>query len=70
MSERFKYDIAIVGAGRVGLPLGLMLSKVGFKCFGVDRDDRLIDKVNNKELPFLEPKFEEVIKEVDFKIYK
>jgi UDP-N-acetyl-D-mannosaminuronic acid dehydrogenase len=66
----FKYDAAIVGVGRVGLPLGLMLSRAGLKCFGIDRDDRLIDKVNNKEMPFLEPKFETVIKEVDFKIDK
>lgn len=70
MGKRFKYDAAIVGTGRVGLPLGLMLSKVGFNCCGVDRDDMIINKVNNKELPFLESGFETLIKEVDFKIYK
>jgi UDP-N-acetyl-D-mannosaminuronic acid dehydrogenase len=70
MSEIFKYDVAIVGVGRVGLPLGLMLSRAGLKCFGIDRDDYLIDKVNNKEMPFLEPKFEALIQEVDFKIDK
>ncbi|MDR0664444.1 MAG: hypothetical protein LBF86_02835 [Helicobacteraceae bacterium] len=48
MSDSFKYDAAIVGTGRVGLPLGLTLSKAGLKCFGVDRDDQLIDKVNKK----------------------
>jgi GDP-L-fucose synthase len=70
MNEAFKYDVAIVGVGRVGLPLGLMLSKAGLKCFGIDRDDNLIAKVNNKEMPFFEPKLETVIKEVEFKIDK
>jgi UDP-N-acetyl-D-mannosaminuronic acid dehydrogenase len=68
MQSKFEYDIAIVGTGRVGLPLGLMLSKVGFKSIGIDRDKNIIEKVNNKEMPFLEAGFETLIKEVDFSI--
>jgi UDP-N-acetyl-D-mannosaminuronic acid dehydrogenase len=66
--DRKPFDVLIVGTGRVGLPLGLMLTKIGFKCIGVDRDTELIKKVNGKEMPFREPGFAELIKEVDFKI--
>jgi UDP-N-acetyl-D-mannosaminuronic acid dehydrogenase len=66
--EIISFDALIVGIGRVGLPLGLMLSKMGLKCIGVDRDAELIKKVNSKVMPFREPGFEKLIKEVDFKI--
>jgi UDP-N-acetyl-D-mannosaminuronic acid dehydrogenase len=62
------YDIAIIGTGRVGLPLGLMLSDVGFKCIGIDRDKKIIQKVNNKEMPFKEKGFDTLIKKVNFSI--
>ncbi|MDR0663719.1 MAG: nucleotide sugar dehydrogenase, partial [Spirochaetaceae bacterium] len=63
-----EYDITIIGTGRVGLPLGLMLSHAGFKCAGIDRNPEIVAKVTNNEMPFLEPGFEELIKKGDFTI--
>jgi len=62
----FKYDIAIIGIGRVGLPLGLSLAKEGFKVIGVDINKEVIDKVNRKIMPFEEAGYEKLINEVDF----
>jgi len=62
-----KIDVIIIGIGRVGLPLGLSLSKNGVKCIGVDIDKYTIDSVNNKEMPFMEKGYDEIIKDVDFK---
>ncbi|MCL2156512.1 MAG: nucleotide sugar dehydrogenase [Methanobrevibacter sp.] len=64
----FKNDIVIIGTGRVGLPLGLMLSKVGFKSSGVDKDMDIANSVNNKKMPFNEAHFDEIIKDVDFNV--
>jgi UDP-N-acetyl-D-mannosaminuronic acid dehydrogenase len=66
--DKFAYDVAIIGVGRVGLPLGLMLSKFGLRCIGIDRDPGLAEKVNSRQMPFEEPGFEDVLKEVDFRI--
>ncbi|MDR2672031.1 MAG: nucleotide sugar dehydrogenase [Coriobacteriales bacterium] len=64
--KQFDYDVAIVGTGRVGLPLGLYFAKVGLKCFGVDKNADVIEKINRNEMPFYEPGFDEVIKQVAF----
>ncbi|HQL35240.1 MAG TPA: nucleotide sugar dehydrogenase [Bacillota bacterium] len=62
----FKYDIAVLGIGRVGLPLGLSLAKEGFKVIGIDINKDVVDKVNRKIMPFEEAGYEELIKHVDF----
>ena len=65
----FTHEIAIIGTGRVGLPLGIMLCSKGLSCFGIDKNEATISQVNQKEMPFLEPGFERLIKEVDFRVY-
>ena len=62
----FNYDIAVIGIGRVGLPLGLSLAKTGFKVIGIDINEEVIEKVNNKIMPFDEAGYDELIKIVDF----
>lgn len=66
--NNFKNDVVIIGTGRVGLPLGLMLSKVGLKVIGIDKDLNIVNSVNNKKMPFCEAHFDEIIKNVDFSI--
>jgi UDP-N-acetyl-D-mannosaminuronic acid dehydrogenase len=64
---KFKNNIALIGIGRVGLPLALTLCDSGFKTIGIDIDIPLIDKVNRKIFPFHEPGYSELIKKVDFR---
>lgn len=61
----FTNDIALIGIGRVGLPLALTLCDSGFNTIGVDIDKNLIEKVNQKIFPFHEPGYPELIKKVD-----
>ncbi|MDR2831125.1 MAG: nucleotide sugar dehydrogenase [Methanobrevibacter sp.] len=61
-------DVVIIGTGRVGLTLGFMLAKVGLKVVGIDKNKSIIEKINKNEMPFHEPKFDEIIKEVDFSV--
>lgn len=56
--------IAVVGIGRVGLPLSLVLAKEGFEVIGVDIDEDLLRLISNRKMPFLEEGTEEVLKEV------
>jgi len=50
------HNISIIGGcGHIGLPLGILLAKVGHKVNLVDLDQSRVDLVNNAKLPFLEP---------------
>lgn len=50
------HNISIIGGcGHIGLPLGILLAKVGHKVNLVDSDQYRVDLVNNAKLPFLEP---------------
>jgi UDP-N-acetyl-D-mannosaminuronic acid dehydrogenase len=46
--------VAVVGIGRVGLPLAISFATAGFKVIGVDRDQAHVDRVNSGQLPFVE----------------
>ena len=61
---------AIIGVGRVGLPLALHILTKGFRVIGIDIDKNLIKKVNNKEMPFLEHGCQKLLNCYDFKIYE
>ncbi|MFX1380164.1 MAG: nucleotide sugar dehydrogenase [Promethearchaeota archaeon] len=44
--EKRDLVVSVVGIGRIGLPTALMISREGFKTFGIDIDDKLVKKVN------------------------
>lgn len=56
------YDICIIGCGRVGLPLGLSFLEKGLNTCGVDINEKLINIVNNKQMPFNESGYNKIIK--------
>jgi len=54
--------IAVVGTGRVGLPLALSFAQAGVDVVGVDIDPEIRKAVNEeRQMPFLEPGYEEVV---------
>ena len=60
-----KYDVVIVGGlGHVGLPLGIVLAKIGLKVSLLDKDLNKALIVMNGELPFIEYGAEPILKEV------
>lgn len=49
-----KPRVAIIGLGYVGLPLACLTAEKGYQTFGIDKDDRKIQKINKKESPILD----------------
>lgn len=56
--------IAVVGIGRVGLPLALVLAKEGFQITGVDIDEKRLTSLMRGRMPFLENGAEELLKKL------
>ncbi|TML78142.1 MAG: nucleotide sugar dehydrogenase, partial [Actinobacteria bacterium] len=46
--------VAIVGLGRIGLPLALSFADRGLEVIGVDREPRVLDQVRDGRMPFQE----------------
>jgi UDP-N-acetyl-D-mannosaminuronic acid dehydrogenase len=46
--------VAIVGVGRVGLPLALYLAELGMTVHGIDKDEKRIATLRTKLMPFIE----------------
>jgi len=63
----FDYDIAVIGIGRVGLPLALSLSESGFNVIGIDVNEQIVSMVNEKKMPFEETGCDDLIKRVNLK---
>lgn len=53
--------VAIIGTGRVGLPLALSLAEHGHEVIGIDIDNDLVTKANMGEMPFMEKGCNELI---------
>lgn len=47
--------IAVIGAGKMGLPLACQLAAGGGTVTACDRDERLVDLINSGRMPFEEP---------------
>jgi UDP-N-acetyl-D-mannosaminuronic acid dehydrogenase len=57
------FTMAVIGIGRVGLPLALSFADQGVRVLGVDRNPTHVDKVNAGILPFMEQGAEPLLKE-------
>jgi UDP-N-acetyl-D-mannosaminuronic acid dehydrogenase len=49
-----KGKVVVVGVGRVGLPLALLLADRGFLVYGLDTDPRILKALRQRRMPFLE----------------
>lgn len=58
-----KAIISVVGMGRVGLPLALVLARSGLRVIGVDVDTQRVSSLNNGEMPFHYPAIRVWLKE-------
>ena len=54
--------VAIIGLGRVGLPLALFIESLGIRVTGIDRDQKVLNAVREKRMPFQETGCDELMK--------
>lgn len=57
--KRKDATIAVLGLGRVGLPLVSVLANAGFKVIGIDVDQYKLDSIRNGICPFYDPQLQE-----------
>jgi UDP-N-acetyl-D-mannosaminuronic acid dehydrogenase len=63
--KKSPYEVCIVGgAGHVGLPLGISLAQSGKQVVLYDIDQKAIDTVSQRKIPFMEPGAEDALKDV------
>jgi UDP-N-acetyl-D-mannosaminuronic acid dehydrogenase len=55
------HDVAIVGLGRVGLPLALCFSDHGLRVLGIDNDQELLATLRERRMPFRENGAQELL---------
>lgn len=59
-------NISFVGLGKLGLPLACCLAKSGNKILGIDKNEYILEKLSNNELPFYETGLSEIFPHVNF----
>jgi UDP-N-acetyl-D-mannosaminuronic acid dehydrogenase len=57
-----KDKIAVIGIGRVGLPLALVFAESGFISYGLDVNQDLIESLKKRKMPFFEKGGSELLK--------
>jgi len=62
--------ISFIGLGKLGLPLATCLAEVGNEIIAIDKNEYVLDKLQNGELPFYEPGLEELFTKVKHKFQK
>jgi UDP-N-acetyl-D-mannosaminuronic acid dehydrogenase len=59
-----EFDVAIIGCGRIGLPLALSFADRGLRTLGVENDPERLVAVRSGRMPFQEPGGPEVLSRV------
>src|SRR3954452_11380153 len=64
LTSRMDHDVAIIGCGRVGLPLALAFADRGLRTIGIEIDPARLEAVRSERMPFDEPGAPEVLQRV------
>ncbi len=59
-----RYDVSVIGLGRVGLPLALTFAEEGLRVLGVDKDPERLGALREGRMPFKEPGTQELLGQV------
>ena len=54
-------NITIIGIGRLGLGLGLLIEKSGYNVLGIDINQKYVEELNNKTFKTNEPEYENLL---------
>ena len=63
-AQQSNADVAVVGLGRVGLPLALSFADRGLSVIGIDNDPLRLDAVREGRMPFEETGAQELLDRV------
>ena len=58
------FDVAVIGLGRVGLPLGLCFAQRGLRVLGIENNPSQVDTIRAGKMPFDEKGMEKLMDEV------
>jgi UDP-N-acetyl-D-mannosaminuronic acid dehydrogenase len=59
------YDVAVIGLGRIGLPLALSFADAGLSVLGVDKEPERLESLRQGRMPFKEPGTDALLARVD-----
>ena len=63
---RVAQSVAVIGLGRVGLPLALSFADRGLEVIGVEKRQEVLDSLDAGKMPFEEPGAQELLERVSF----
>ncbi len=63
-----RYDVSVIGLGRIGLPLAVSFANAGLSVLGVDKDAERLAAIGEKRMPFKEPGVDELLAQVDLEL--
>ncbi len=68
--KNLKPPVAVVGVGRVGLPLALFLADKGHSVYGIDVDSQKINLLSRMRMPFIEEGSQQLLEKYIGKSFK
>jgi UDP-N-acetyl-D-mannosaminuronic acid dehydrogenase len=63
-----RFDVAVIGLGRVGLPLALSFADAGLSVLGVDNDEDRLAALRAGRMPFKEPGTDELLARTELEL--
>jgi UDP-N-acetyl-D-mannosaminuronic acid dehydrogenase len=63
-----RYDVSVIGLGRIGLPLAVSFANAGLSVLGIDKDPERLAALRERRMPFKEPGVDELLGRVDIEL--
>jgi UDP-N-acetyl-D-mannosaminuronic acid dehydrogenase len=63
-----RYDVSVIGLGRIGLPLAVSFANAGLSVIGIDKDLERLAAIAERRMPFKEPGVDELLAGVDIAV--